>query len=353
MSRYARILIAVASLLLASGFVLPLWRVGLIAPQYPEGLGMLIKVNTVVGMKEQDLHSINGLNHYIGMQKIEPDTIPELKLMPVILGALVLTGLGVAALGKKWPMTFWAAALGGLQVTGLIDFWKWEYDYGHDLDTVNAIIKIPGMSYQPPVIGSKQLLNFTATSWPAAGGWAWVAAALLTAAALWITFKRPPAGGRAGSGTAPRGAGLAAAAAFLVMIGACAQAQPEPIALGKDACDQCRMTISDARFGGEAITTKGRILRFDSVECLAAWSRSGDLAAGAHYYVIDLQHPGTFLRADSAGFLRGVMIGSPMGGAVVGFVSAAAAEQERAMLGGEVVTWEQLRAAPKSAAGQT
>ena len=112
-------------------------------------------------------------------------------------------------------------------------------------------------------------------------GGAYVAAALLTAAALWITFKRPPAGGRAGSGTAPRGAGLAAAAAFLVMIGACAQAQPEPIALGKDACDQCRMTISDARFGGEAITTKGRILRFDSVECLAAWSRSGDLAAGA------------------------------------------------------------------------
>ena len=163
-SRYARILIAVASLLLASGFVLPLWRVGLIAPQYPEGLGMLIKVNTVVGMKEQDLHSINGLNHYIGMQKIEPDTIPELKLMPVILGALVLTGLGVAALGKKWPMTFWAAALGGLQVTGLIDFWKWEYDYGHDLDTVNAIIKIPGMSYQPPVIGSKRPSCFAATN---------------------------------------------------------------------------------------------------------------------------------------------------------------------------------------------
>ena len=53
-------------------------------------------------------------------------------------------------------------------MAGLIDFWKWEYDYGHDLDTVNAIIKIPGMSYQPPVIGSRQLLNFTATSWPAA-----------------------------------------------------------------------------------------------------------------------------------------------------------------------------------------
>jgi copper chaperone NosL len=144
---------------------------------------------------------------------------------------------------------------------------------------------------------------------------------------------------------------MAAAVVAIIGVSGCSQVQPEPIALGKDACDQCRMTIADARFGGEAITSKGRILRFDSVECLAAWSRSGDLAAGARYYVIDLQHPGTFVRADSAGFLRGVMIGSPMGGAIVGFVSLAAAEQQRAMLGGEVVTWEQLRTASKSSMG--
>jgi copper chaperone NosL len=28
------------------------------------------------------------------------------------------------------------------------------------------------MAYQPPLIGSKKLLNFTAHSWPAVGGWA-------------------------------------------------------------------------------------------------------------------------------------------------------------------------------------
>jgi copper chaperone NosL len=59
-------------------------------------------------------------------------------------------------------------ALGAL--AGLADFWKWGYDYGHDLDPT-AAIKIPGMSYQPPVLGSKQLLNFHATSLPAVGGW--------------------------------------------------------------------------------------------------------------------------------------------------------------------------------------
>ena len=76
MPKSARLLVAVAALLMSLGYVLPLWRIDLIAPQYPEGLGILIKVNTVVGVKEQDLNSINNLNHYIGMQRIEPDAIP-------------------------------------------------------------------------------------------------------------------------------------------------------------------------------------------------------------------------------------------------------------------------------------
>jgi len=58
---------------------------------------------------------------------------------------------------------------------GLYDFWRWEYDYGHDLDPT-AAIRIPGMSYQPPLVGGKQLLNFHATSWPDLGGWAAIAA---------------------------------------------------------------------------------------------------------------------------------------------------------------------------------
>ena len=55
-------------------------------------------------------------------------------------------------------------------VAGLVDFYRWGYTYGHELDE-HAAIKVPGMSYQPPVIGSKQLLNFTASSWPDLGAW--------------------------------------------------------------------------------------------------------------------------------------------------------------------------------------
>ncbi|HEY4658181.1 MAG TPA: hypothetical protein VIH11_01610 [Gemmatimonadaceae bacterium] len=189
MSRLVRTLVVVAALLMSAAYALPLWRVSLFAPQYPEGLGMLIRVNTVDGVKEHDLANINGLNHYIGMKRIEPDAIPELRFMPVLLGGLIVTGLGVAALGKRVPFAIWGTALGALLLAGLADYWRWGYDYGHDLDP-NAIIRIPGMSYQPPLLGTKQLLNFRATSWPASGGWALVLAAALVAFALYLAFFR-------------------------------------------------------------------------------------------------------------------------------------------------------------------
>ena len=44
----------------------------------------------------------------------------------------------------------------------------WEYDYGHNLNP-HAAIKIPGMAYQPPFIGSKQILNMYSTSMPDIG----------------------------------------------------------------------------------------------------------------------------------------------------------------------------------------
>ncbi len=189
MPKTARILVAVAALLMCVGYVLPLWRVNLVAPQYPEGLGILIKVNTVVGVKEQDLNSINNLNHYIGMKHIEPDAIPELRYMPAVLGCLVVTALLIAALGRRRVLYAWSVAFLAVLVAGLVDYWKWGYDYGHNLDMTTAIIKIPDMTYQPPLIGSKQLLNFTATSWPASGGWALVLATVLVAVAIWQSFR--------------------------------------------------------------------------------------------------------------------------------------------------------------------
>ncbi|MDZ4224616.1 MAG: hypothetical protein U1D33_01780, partial [bacterium] len=54
-------------------------------------------------------------------------------------------------------------------LAGFYDFWRWEYNFGHNLHP-DAPISIPGMAYQPPLIGCKELLNITSCSWPHAGG---------------------------------------------------------------------------------------------------------------------------------------------------------------------------------------
>jgi copper chaperone NosL len=109
--------------------------------------------------------------------------------MPVLVGGLIGLGLLAAGTGKRPLLYLWVGLFGIGALAGLADFYRWGYDYGHDLDP-EAIIKITGMSYQPPLIGSKQLLNFHATSWPASGGWVLVIA-LLLGVFLAIRERRP------------------------------------------------------------------------------------------------------------------------------------------------------------------
>jgi len=189
MKRSSRWAVGLASLALALAYAFPLWHIALEAPQYPEGIGFYIWAGKLTGEKPQDLRSINGLNHYIGMKPIEPDTIAELRYMPLAIGALILGGLAVAITGRRRLLYVWLGAFVLFALVGLADFWWWEYDYGHNLDPT-AAIKVPGMNYQPPLIGAKKLLNFTAHSWPALGGLAIMAGAVVAMAVTWIEVRR-------------------------------------------------------------------------------------------------------------------------------------------------------------------
>lgn len=191
-------LVALAALLLMPAFFLPLWTINLDAPQYPEGLGMDIMVNTIRGQGEWDLQNINGLNHYIGMKEIHPESIRELRIMPWLLGGLAAFGLVTAAAGRRWLLQAWVVAFVLLAFAGLVDFYIWGYDYGHNLNP-DAAIKVPGMEYQPPLIGSKQLLNFTAYSWPGPGGLLMIASLGIGMGALWFDRRT-----RSDSGPASR-----------------------------------------------------------------------------------------------------------------------------------------------------
>ena len=188
MKTQSKIIVIAASLILILSFFFPIWYIDLEAPQYPEGIGLEIWLNKITGQNPNDLNNINGLNHYIGMKVIEPDAIPELKIMPFIIIFLILFGLTAGITGKRSLVYIWIVLFFVIAAVGLYDFYMWEYDYGHNLNP-HAAIKIPGMAYQPPLIGSKMLLNFNATSMPHIGSWILVLTVVLAAVALYLDKK--------------------------------------------------------------------------------------------------------------------------------------------------------------------
>lgn len=188
MKTQSKIIIIAASLILILSFFFPIWYIDLEAPQYPEGIGLEIWLNKITGQKPHDLNNINGLNHYIGMKEIVPDAIPELKIMPFIIMFLILFGLASGISGKRYMVYLWIILFIVIAAVGMYDFYLWEYDYGHNLNP-HAAIKIPGMAYQPPLIGSKMLLNFNAISMPHIGSWILVTVVILAIVALFIDKK--------------------------------------------------------------------------------------------------------------------------------------------------------------------
>lgn len=259
MTKLSRWMIALSAALLAVSFVVPVWRIDLVAPQYPEGLGMLIRVNTITGMKLADLDNINGLNHYIGMKAIVPEEIPVLDVMPVALAVLVVLGLGAALYGRRWAVWTWLGLVAAGGTAALVEFWRWSYDYGHNL-APDAIIKVPGMTYQPPLIGTKQLLNFTAASWPAAGGITAVAAFVIALAALYLSRRAKSVGAEQGASRMAIAASVALSfAAFALMAPRSVPAQQDSVTVSmRGPVRSLSAAIGLVKTGGVIVVMPGR-----------------------------------------------------------------------------------------------
>jgi hypothetical protein len=190
MKLQSKIAMAIAALSLLPLYFIPFWSISMTAPQYPEGIGMYIHINDVTGHNRHDIQSINTLNHYIGMKEIIVDEIPELKIIPWIIATMIFLGLMAAAFGNIKMVIAWIIIMVILGIAGLVDYYLWGYDYGHNLSP-DAPIKVPGMSYQPPLIGSKQLLNIRASSWPYWGSLFIAISMVLASGSVWIEkFKK-------------------------------------------------------------------------------------------------------------------------------------------------------------------
>lgn len=333
MNTVSRVLLFVCGLALLVVLYVPLWRIELNAPQYPEGLMLLIYPHKLGG----SVDIINGLNHYIGMKTLHEKDFAEFRYLPGIIIFFSIAFAFVGILGKRRWMNLLLGLFIAFGVIAMADFWRWEYNYGHDLNP-DAAIRIPGMAYQPPLIGFKQLLNFGAYSVPDIGGLLFIAVGvILFLLVIWearrarkvIRLHTP-------------------AATILALVGmlglSSCSTQPEEIRLGKDNCHFCKMTISDLRFTAEVVSKKGKVYKFDDAHCLLSFLSSGELTDKdqATIYLADYSGSHGWIRAKDAYLLKSEAFQSPMNGNLAAFGVEDSMKKTAAQFNASRASWSEL-----------
>jgi copper chaperone NosL len=328
-SKVSRLLCFLGAIALGVALVVPLWRIELDAPQYPEGLVLLIYPHKLGG----NVDIINGLNHYIGMETLHAENFIEFTILRYIIGAYAILFLCAGLVGKRKFLNIAFGAFVLFGIVAMVDFWRWEYNYGHNLDP-NAAIIVPGMSYQPPLIGFKQLLNFGAYSVPDKGGWLFLLAgfmlliAVLKEAGIFRKFGKKRA--------------LLLLPFLSSMLLSCGQSGPTPIKFKVDRCDHCKMTIMDARFAGEMITEKGRAYKFDDVKCMVNYINENPTPKSRSVWISAYESTNALLDATKAFYVKSEILKSPMGGNIAAFSTREAAEESARKFQTDVITWETL-----------
>lgn len=331
MNKISRSLIAIAALSLIFTWFVPLWIIELSAPQYPEGLVMEIWTFKLGG----DVDVVNGLNHYIGMATMHTDDFIEFTILPYLIVFTIVFGLIVAISGKKnvlYTYTIWVILFG---IVAMADFYRWEYDYGHNLDP-NAPIQVPGMTYQPPFIGYKQLLNFGAFSIPALGGFLFILNALVVVTVAFFAWKKSSSTKKKSFNTA----------IFLIFTSfaliSCSKA-PKPIEYGKEPCSYCKMTIVDARFGGKIISKTGKQYNFDDVKCIIEFIDHKYITEDKieSVYVIDYYNKSLAQTDNSTFLIYNQKVKSPMASGVAVFTDQNSLNKGLEEFGDNKITWHE------------
>lgn len=100
---------------------------------------------------------------------------------------------------------------------------------------------------------------------------------------------------------------------FTLLI-SCGKKEAEPIKLAIDGCSFCKMKIADGKFGGELITTKGRVYKFDDIHCMMNYCKENETTKVESFYIHDFNQSNVLIPAETAFFVKGGDINSPMHG---------------------------------------
>jgi copper chaperone NosL len=352
MGTRSRLLMMLAALLLVPLYYLPLWSIRIVAPQYNDGLGMFIGLRDIWGHTQHDIQNINILNHYIGMKPIVPAEVDVLQIMPWVVGFLAVAAIVTALANRRALVAVWLALFIGLGSAGMYEFYSWNYDYGHNLSP-DAPIKVPGMTYTPPIIGAKTLLTIRATSYPS-WGTLLIVLSMSAAAGAFVLARRRTADLAIRAGARPGKKKMLAAAVLLALVPAACGPTGGPVRSAEAAtaefapdggpCDYCEGEIPAQRFGGEVVTRDGATYRFMSTECMAGFIAAGRVAEGdiRSMKVVDYNDGERLIDAGSALYVRSEQRASPNGLNLLASDSEKIAYNLHYFFGGVRMTWPEV-----------
>jgi len=205
----------IACAILGAALFVPLWKMELIAPQYPAGLVMFAYGDHFEGDPESyydDIREINGLNHYIGMKPIKPVTEMDLFIPGVIATIAGAIAVSFIAWKRRWFRALIIAGFWFMPVFFVADLQYWLYNYGHTMDEHAALNT---GSFTPKVWGTTKVWNFHSETTFELGFYLMVLAALaitfLPHAIRWVHGRRLTAERRAPAGVSAPQAPQAAA----------------------------------------------------------------------------------------------------------------------------------------------
>jgi copper chaperone NosL len=129
----------------------------------------------------------------------------------------------------------------------------------------------------------------------------------------------------------------------ILFMGSCS-VEPQPIKYGVDACHSCKMGIVQQKFGAEIVTKKGKIYKYDAIECamqdiLENWDEN----KLEYILVIDYNNPTNLIDATKAFHLKSEKLPSPMGAYLSSYVTLEMAQTAKEKDGGEVMDWNTLK----------
>jgi copper chaperone NosL len=103
------------------------------------------------------------------------------------------------------------------------------------------------------------------------------------------------------------------------------------------------MNITDNKFAAEIVTKKGKIYKFDSIECLFNF-KNLELKDSEIYseWVNDFANPGSLINLEKAYFLQSDVFRSPMGLNVLSFSSREKRDEFKNQYGGKELTYNEL-----------